>query len=625
MEQDELRKNLRGQRQEGGDGPAGSETNPAVVFAGEELEEEDSLEIQTRMKNLMWTVSGDYRLDTKLDLQSFRESRYVSMYDAIKQGAFARFFDKDAFALYLVKKVYYGADEMPLMSLAQLCVDAAAYPKVLPERPGVREIRQKSFEYLLDHKFSRLCANLPGKIKLALMRGAVSGDWHCEKRIREPLELIRALEQASDTMELIRTVDRLYNRMIDPSFEKQHGDLEKILAVSLEELQEFNWKNFLEEEALENVLEQYVSRMEQQMTSFETLEDQKEEQEKRGTARRVVVLDEEAVKKVYSYVEKSFGRTYLTEREQKQLNYRLCRGAHRDCSLHYTEGILASPVMMNAQYVNARKQMQNNRRLFLNSQNLIKRNVEAMTQFLRRSLNRRTEPDVLPSYYGVIQPRKLWRVGRTDPGRLFCRSTKQNSTRFAVEILMDASGSQRERQGQVALQAYMISESLSNVGIPHQIMSFCTFWDYTVMQRFRDYEDPREKNKDVFRYITSSNNRDGLAIRAAGDSLLGRDEENRILIVLSDGRPNDVIVNRPGSRNPKPYCGEYGVQDTAWEVRSLRGNGIFVLGVFTGDEKDLAAEKIIFGKDFAYIRDIRNFSRVVSGYLQRLLEQDLEE
>ena len=33
---------------------------------------------------------------------------------------------------------------------------------------------------------------------------------------------------------------------------------------------------------------------------------------------------------------------------------------------------------------------------------------------------------------------------------------------------------------------------------------------------------------------------------------------------------------------------------------------------------------MIFGKDFAYIRDIRNFSRVVSGYLQRLLEQDTE-
>ena len=54
-------------------------------------------------------------------------------------------------------------------------------------------------------------------------------------------------------------------------------------------------------------------------------------------------------------------------------------------------------------------------------------------------------------------------------------------------------------------------------------------------------------------------------------------------------------------------------------------NGIYVLGVFSGQEKDLAAEKRIFGKDFAYIRDIRNFSRVVSKYLQRLLEQDVGE
>ncbi len=678
MEPEKLREKLQDRRRDGRYGPVGSEVNPARIFEQEERQEreetgkreqkqtreqgqngqrkgqkvpereatphgsraegsqdqdvffmeeegEDELEIQARMKNLMWTVSGDYKLDTKLDLKSFRESKYVSMYDAIKQGAFARFFDKDGFALYLVKKVYYGADEMPLMSLAQICVDAASYPKILPERPGVREVRQKAFEYLLDHRFEKLCANLPGKIKLAMMRGALNGDWNCEGRIRTPLEKVRALEGARDTMELIRTVDELYNTVVDPSFEGRHGGLGKILETSLEELREFDWKNYLEEEALENLLEQYVDQMEQQMTSFETLEEQREEQERRGKNRRVVVLDEEAVKKVFSYVEKNFGKSYLTEQEQKQINYRLCRGAHCDCTLYYTEGILANPVMVNAQYVNAKKQAQNNRRLFLNSQTVVKRNVEAMTDFLRRSLNRRTEPDAIPAYYGTIDPRKLWRVGRTDPGRLFYRNTKQNSSQFVVEILMDASGSQRDRQGQVALQAYIISEALSSVKIPHQIMSFCTFWDYTVMQRFRDYDDPRSKNKDVLQYTTSSNNRDGLAIRAAGDSLQKREEENRILIVLSDGRPNDVVVNRPGSRNPKPYFGEYGVQDTAWEVRTLRGNGIYVLGVFTGDERDLAAEKKIFGKDFAYIRDIRNFSRVVSGYLQRLLEQDLEE
>ena len=62
-------------------------------------QEEADMEIENRMKNLMWTVSGDYKLDTRLDVDSFRESKYVSVYDAIKQGAFARFFDKNEFAL----------------------------------------------------------------------------------------------------------------------------------------------------------------------------------------------------------------------------------------------------------------------------------------------------------------------------------------------------------------------------------------------------------------------------------------------------------------------------------------------------------------------------------------------
>ena len=65
------------------------------------------------------------------------------------------------------------------------------------------------------------------------------------------------------------------------------------------------------------------------------------------------------------------------------------------------------------------------------------------------------------------------------------------------------------------------------------------------------------------------------------------------------------------------------MQDTALEVRRLRNAGLYVLGVFAGKEKDLAAEKKIFGKDFAYIRDIRNFSAIVSRYLQKLLEEQV--
>lgn len=60
----------------------------------------------------------------------------------------------------------------------------------------------------------------------------------------------------------------------------------------------------------------------------------------------------------------------------------------------------------------------------------------------------------------------------------------------------------------------------------------------------------------------------------------------------------------------------------AFEVRRARTLGISVLGIFAGNYEDTAAEKRIFGKDFAYIRDIRNFSRVAGAYLRRQLEEE---
>ena len=97
----------------------------------------------------MWTVSGDYSLDVELYVDSFQKSRYISLYDAIKQGAFARYFDKDALALYVVKKSFLGADQMNLMNLAQICVDAAVHKRVEAERSVVADIRKIAFSDLI--------------------------------------------------------------------------------------------------------------------------------------------------------------------------------------------------------------------------------------------------------------------------------------------------------------------------------------------------------------------------------------------------------------------------------------------------------------------------------------------
>ncbi len=584
----------------------------------EEVFEISQFEIENRLRNLCWTVSGDYSLNLKLDTISYSKSIYVSLYDAIKQGAFSKYFDRDAFGLYLVKKLYYGAEEQPLTSLAQLCVDSAVYKKISRERIGVLEIRKKAFEDLMEYDFTRLAASFIGQIRLAVMQEAVLGPRTMQSRIRKAADMLKRLWNTEDTMAVIRTVDELYNWLVDPHFEERHGSLDRVLSVTMEELREFQWKDYLEEEAYTEDFDQYLSRVTNAASRMQEQEAEAEEK-KRIRAKRILV-DQEALDKMYSYIELNYGRSYLTKSEQERVNRSLCRGAHGDCSLYFTDGILSNMVKKNYQSEYARRARSENLKTYGHYMRVSRRNVEQLSDTLRRALTARSERETMRSEFGVIVPAKLWKVGRSRDRKLFERELRKDSSDFAVHVLIDASGSQRRRQSLVALQGYIISEALSVVDIPHQVMGFCTFWDYTVMQRYRDYDDPREANQRIFEFYASSNNRDGLAVRAAADSLIKRPEEHKVLIVLSDGRPNDIIVNRPNSRNPLPYSGDYAVRDTAAEVRKVRAMGISVLGVFAGEEQDLQAERRIFGRDFAYIRDIMNFSGVVGRYLRRQLD-----
>lgn len=587
--------------------------------------DEYRLELENRIRNLLWTVSGDYQLDMKPDVSLFLRSKAIALYDGIKQGALARYYDKDMLGLYLVKKVFLQAEENALTFVAQLCIEEAIGDRICAERPGIRDMQKKCFEDILEQEFDILpdLRDIPGRLKVAVLRRRLNnGEWHVEKKLQPFMELIERAGNSTDTLELIRVIDELYNRLMDPDFESMHGTLEQVLAVTMEDLTEYSWEDFLSEEMYEEVLESYAEQLTNSVSGLENSAVTEEMEEKRQKKRSVKVVTPEMLEKAYTYVELNYGKSYLSEAEEKKINYQMCRGIHSDCSLYFTEGILKNPVKSNYQYEYAKRLRNKNIWLYHDKHRIVKHNITVLTETLRKSLVLRSETQTVLSDRGMIVPSRLWRIGRTNDAKLFQQELKGEISDFVVDVLIDASGSQMKRQGDVALQAYIISEALSNVDIPHRVMSFCTFWDYTIMHRFRRYDDPRSENDNIFNYVTSSNNRDGLAIRTAGYDLLQREEEKKIMIILSDGRPYDVIINRPNAKNPEPYQGKAAIADTATEVRRLRNLDVSVLGVFAGEEKDLATEKKIFGKDFAYIRDIANFSKIVGRYLTKQLEID---
>lgn len=587
--------------------------------------DEYRLELENRIRNLLWTVSGDYQLDMKPDVSLFLRSKAIALYDGIKQGALARYYDKDMLGLYLVKKIFLQAGENELTFVAQLCIEEAIGDKICEERPGIRDMQRQCMEDILEQEFDILpdLRDIPGRLKVAVLRRRLNnGEWHVEKKLQPFMELIERAGNSTDTLELIRVIDELYNRLMDPNFESMHGTLEQVLAVTMEDLTEYSWEDFLSEEMYEEVLESYAEQLTNSVSGLENSAVTEEMEEKRQKKRSVKVVTPEMLEKAYTYVELNYGKSYLSEAEEKKINYQMCRGIHSDYSLYFTEGILKNPVKSNYQYEYAKRLRNKNIWLYHDKHRIVKHNITVLTETLRKSLVLRSETQTVLSDRGMIVPSRLWRIGRTNDAKLFQQELKGEISDFVVDVLIDASGSQMKRQGDVALQAYIISEALSNVDIPYRVMSFCTFWDYTIMHRFRRYDDPRSENDNIFNYVTSSNNRDGLAIRTAGYDLLQREEEKKIMIILSDGRPYDVIINRPNAKNPEPYQGKVAIADTATEVRRLRNLDVSVLGVFAGEEKDLATEKKIFGKDFAYIRDIANFSKIVGRYLTKQLEID---
>lgn len=590
------------------------------------------LELENRIRNLLWTISGDYTQQMKPDVSLFLRSKDIALYDGIKQGALAKFFDKDFLGMYLVKKIFMGADEGMLTFVSQLCIEEAIGEKICKERPGIWEMQKKACEDILDQEYEKMpsAGDKLGYLRVNLLRkridrGKNSGT--ISKRETEPkgiyyyLDFISKAAEATDTMSLIRIIDTLYNEIVDPDF-PQKATLEQVLAVTLEDLTEFDWHDYLTEEMYEDALESYMEQLTSNVAGMEDQNVTEKMEEERQVKHKITILPPEALEKAHTYVELNFGKTYLNETEEKRMNQLMCRDIHSDCSLYFTEGILKNPVKRNYQYEYAKRLKNKNIWLYHDKHRIVKRNISQLTDMLKKSLVIKSETQEILSDRGIIVPSRLWRLGRSSEANVFKRELKGDAADFVVDVLIDASGSQMSRQGEVALQAYMISEALSNVGLPHRVMSYCTFWDYTILHRFREYDDPRSANENIFNYVTSSNNRDGLAIRAAGYGLLMREEEKKILIILSDGRPYDVIVNRPNAKNPAPYNGKYAITDTAAQIRKLRSQGVSVLGVFAGEEKDLATEKKIFGKDFAYIRNITGFSKIVGRYLTKQLEEE---
>ncbi|MEO7151180.1 MAG: VWA domain-containing protein [Burkholderiaceae bacterium] len=246
----------------------------------------------------------------------------------------------------------------------------------------------------------------------------------------------------------------------------------------------------------------------------------------------------------------------------------------------------------------------------------IRRRFE-MLRAQRTTLHRQEDGDDI-DIEACIEARADLRGGASMSQRLY-RSTRLARRDSAVVVLVDASGStdawiggQRriidvEREALLAL-----SIALDSSGDPHAILAFSGNGPQQVVVRSVKRFDQRHDDATALRIAglePERYTRAGAALRHASRLLAGQPARHRLLLLLSDGKPNDQ----------DDYEGRYGVEDMRQAVREARhaGQSPFCLTV---DRHAAAYMPRIFGPHhYALLQRPELLPTVLLEWMKRLL------
>ncbi len=326
------------------------------------------------------------------------------------------------------------------------------------------------------------------------------------------------------------------------------------------------------------------------------------------------------------YVESCFGRSLYSPRQLALMEQRCCTGNHLGCHLWFTKGdpVPGKPIGADAQRLahQAAEQAKQNRKAFLRNSELYQSALLRLTEHIRNCMLTQQQPDTVPARQGHVDSRRVWRMPVLLDGKVFLRSEEESTPGFTVDLLLDGSASRLHCQETIAAQGYILAKALTNCNIPVRVSSFCSLRGYTVLRILKDYSEKNGEQK-IFHYFAAGWNRDGLALRMAGELLRFAPRDKHLLILLTDASPDDSHKVPPTGKIPlsRDYDGDLGVQDTAEEVRALRRLGIRVAAVFMGQPANLPNAQKIYDRDLAPIRKMDQLSAAAG----KLIQQEIME
>lgn len=208
------------------------------------------------------------------------------------------------------------------------------------------------------------------------------------------------------------------------------------------------------------------------------------------------------------------------------------------------------------------------------------------------------------SFGNVFEAREAY---RPDQKYYAQKKLPQDLPDMAISILVDHSGSMAGERLQASMKASMLLyDFATNLGIPvcvsghNTTMKGINYYTYTDYQKVSNSEKYR-----LAKMVSGSCNRDGMALEIAANQLAKRPEEVKLLIIISDGQPNDT-----------GYGGESAAKDIQSIVRKYRKQGVETIAAAIGSDKEHI--KDIYGEGaFLDITDLDKFPKTLTALVKK--------
>ncbi len=197
----------------------------------------------------------------------------------------------------------------------------------------------------------------------------------------------------------------------------------------------------------------------------------------------------------------------------------------------------------------------------------------------------------------IVEARGDKRAGISPSSKLFVR-LQRNERDIATIFLVDMSNSTEGWVGTVIKEALLLlCEVMDVAGDPYGILGFSGMRRSRCdVYRIKDIEEPY--NRLIRQRINSIQPREytrmGPAVRHAFELLKGFEARTRLLVTITDGKPEDY----------DDYKGEYAIEDTRKALLEVRGAGIHTFCITVDRESHEYLPRMFGTGNYIFIDDI---------------------